>query len=73
MYWDYWVETLLVSSKVSRTSEENLSPEVMYKDKLELLEQLGTLLALLIINSQVKKGHALMYFGRRIHKVLSGT
>lgn len=55
MYWDYWVETLLVSSKVSRTSEENLSPEVMYKDKLELLEQLGTLLALLIINSQVKR------------------
>lgn len=55
MYWDYWVETLLVSSKVSRTSEENLSPEVMYKDKLELPEQLGTLLALLIINSQVKR------------------
>lgn len=55
MYWDYWVETLLVSSKVSKTSEENLSSEVMYKDKLELLEQLGTLLALLIINSQVKR------------------
>lgn len=41
--------------KVSRASEENLSSEVMCKDKLELPEQLGTLLALLIINSQVKR------------------
>lgn len=55
VHWDYWVETLLETSEVSRTSEENLHPEVMCKDKLELLEQLGTLLTLLIIRSQVKR------------------
>lgn len=49
------LKTLHETSEVSGTSEENLSPEVVCKDKLELLEQLGTLLALLIINSQVKR------------------